>query len=215
MSLDFSDLREKMVVEQIEGRGIKEPSVLEAFRSIPRERFVPAHMRSLSYEDHPLSIGFAQTISQPYMVALMTEVLGVAAGEKILEIGTGSGYQAAILAFLGAKVFSIERLPDLARRAEEIVNELKLKVALRVADGTLGWEEEAPFDGMIVTAASYKVPEPLLDQLAPGGRIIIPLGGELSQTLTRVTRDQAGTIAEEKVCGCVFVPLIGRHAFKK
>ena len=215
MSLDFELLRKRMVDEQIESRGIKDAAVLEAFRKVPRERFVPDHIRSAAYEDHPLSIGFGQTISQPYIVALMTEVLAPCAGEKILEVGTGSGYQAAILAFLGAKVYSVERLPDLGKRASQAFKDLGLEVEVLIADGSLGWQEKAPFSGIMITAASYKIPQPLLDQLDDRARMVVPLGGELSQTLTKIEKDRSGAVTEEKVCGCVFVPLIGRHGFKQ
>lgn len=215
MNLDFDLLRKKMIAEQMESRGITDAKVLEAFANIPREKFVPEQMRNVAYEDHPLSIGFNQTISQPYMVALMTQVLAPCPGEKILEVGTGSGYQAAVLAYLGARVYSLERLPDLARRARQVLKDLEFEVEVLITDGTLGWEEKAPFSGIIITAASYKVPQPLLDQLDKGGRIVVPLGGELSQTLTRIEKGQDGASREEKVCGCVFVPLIGEHGFKQ
>jgi protein-L-isoaspartate(D-aspartate) O-methyltransferase len=215
MNTNFQVLREKMVGDQIASRGIANLDVRRAFLEVPREKFVPENMRNLAYEDHPLSIGFGQTISQPYMVALMTEVLGPKQGEKILEIGTGSGYQAAILSCLGAKVYSVERLGQLATRAKEILEALGYSVEIKVSDGTLGWEDEAPFSAIIVTAASYKVPLPLLEQLGCGGRMVIPLGGELSQVLTLVKKDSSGNLSQEKVCGCVFVPLIGEHGFKQ
>lgn len=204
-----------MVAEQIQSRGIENAEILKAFREVPRERFLSSYAKNSSYEDHPVSIGFGQTISQPYIVALMTEVLNPLKGEKILEIGTGSGYQAAILSHLGVNLYSIERLPELAKKAREILEELGYSVKIKVDDGTLGWEKEAPFSGIIVTAASYKIPAPLFEQLGIGGRLVIPLGGELSQVLTKITKQTKERFSEEKICGCVFVPLLGEHGFKK
>lgn len=211
---DFSLLRKEMVETQLRKRGLNDERILRAFLEVPREEFVPFEKRDFAYQDLPLSIGFGQTISQPYIVALMTQVLAPQEGDKILEVGTGSGYQSAILAYLGARVYSIERMPALARRAEEVLTRLGYKVKIKVGDGTLGWKEEAPFKGIIVTAASFRLPPPLIEQLQKGGRIVIPLGGMLSQTLTLLKEDE-GTLKEEKICGCVFVPLIGEYGFKK
>jgi len=204
-----------MVREQIQRRGISNHRIIEAFLEVPREEFVPQQSRNLSYEDYPLSIGFGQTISQPYIVALMTEVLEPKEGEHILEIGTGSGYQAAILAHLGAKVCGIERVPELADRASQTLEKLGYQVGIKIGDGTLGWKEEAPFSGIIVTAASFKTPPPLLEQLKAGGRVVIPVGGMLSQTLTKIEKLDEAKFEEKKICGCIFVPLIGEYGFKK
>jgi protein-L-isoaspartate(D-aspartate) O-methyltransferase len=166
-----------MVGGQIESRGIEDPLVLDAMRSVPRHRFVPAEHRDLGYEDQPLPIGFGQTISQPYIVALMTAELGVEPGDTVLEIGTGSGYQAAVLAEMGVTVFTIEIIEELADRAATVLESLGYgNVTVRHADGYWGWEEEGPFDAIIVTAAPDHVPQPLLDQLAPGAVMVIPVG---------------------------------------
>ncbi|HEC68798.1 MAG TPA: protein-L-isoaspartate(D-aspartate) O-methyltransferase [Candidatus Omnitrophica bacterium] len=215
MRKNYSDLRREMVEEQIIARGIKDKRVISAFSEIPREEFVPFKFRDLAYRDFPLSIGYGQTISQPYMVALMTEVLDPFPGEKILEIGTGSGYQSAILAYLGAKVFSIERIPELAKKAQENLVRLGYQVQIKVGDGTLGWEEEAPFAGIIVTAGVDKVPSPLMKQLAIGGRMVIPLGGRLSQVLTKIEKLAENNFRKEEICGCIFVPLLGKYGYSR
>jgi len=210
----FSKQREEMVEYQLKRRGIRDPLVLEAFRSVPRHRFVEPGMVGSAYSDHPLPIGEGQTISQPYMVALMTQCLELKGGEKILEIGTGSGYQAAILARIAGEVYTIERIASLSERSRAILTELGYNnVHFRVGDGTLGWPEEAPYDGIIVTAGAPRVPEPLVEQLAEGGRLVIPVGGSWSQELL-VVRKMEGEIVEQEVCGCVFVPLIGEHGWK-
>ncbi len=211
----YSILREEMVGDQILSRGIKDERIIRAFLNVPREEFVPEELRDLAYRDSPLSIGFEQTISQPYMVALMTEVLDPSPGEKILEIGTGSGYQSAILAYLGAKVFSIERVSQLAEKAKDALSKLGYQVKIKVGDGTTGWKEEAPFSGIIVTAGVDKVPPPLIEQLEIGGRIVIPLGNRFSQTLTKIEKLSQGRIREERICGCIFVPLIGKYGFSR
>ena len=166
-----------MVTDQIEGRGVADPAVLAAMRAVPRHRFVPDELLSQAYADHPLPIGYGQTISQPYIVALMTEALRLKPGERVLEIGTGSGYQAAILAELGVDTYTIEIIPELAQQAEARLAELGYSgVHVRQADGYFGWEENAPFDAIIVTAAPDHLPQPLANQLANGGRLIIPIG---------------------------------------
>ena len=180
--------RERMVHRQIAARGVRDPRVLRALREVPRERFVPDDVRELAFEDSPLPIGHGQTISQPYIVAYMTEALALEGDEKVLEIGTGSGYQAAVLAELVPEVFTIEIVAPIAERARETLVELGYdNVHVRAGDGYRGWPEEAPFDAIILTAAPEEVPEPLLEQLAVGGRMILPLGGG-SQELVRIER---------------------------
>jgi len=214
-TIDFAGLREKMVYEQMVKRGIDDERVLETFRSVPREKFVPVDEIKYAYEDYPLSIGMGQTISQPYMVALMTQLLALRGRERILEIGTGSGYQAAILAAMGAEVFSVERLVPLAERAKELFHELGYEVFVHTGDGTLGWKNYAPYDRIIVTAATFEVPSPLREQLKVGGRIIIPLGASLHQDLTVIYRISEKEFKEEKGCGCVFVPLVGKYGYQE
>jgi protein-L-isoaspartate(D-aspartate) O-methyltransferase len=211
--LDSAEARERMVEDQIACRGIHDPQVIEAFRRVPREMFVPEAVRSSAYEDHPLSIGCGQTISQPYMVALMTQELRLEPGQRVLEIGTGSGYQTAILDELGAEVFTVERIAELSDRARQVLTHAGYtRIRYHVGDGTLGWHEEAPFDRILVTAGAPHVPQPLVDQLAEGGRLVVPVGGYGYQDLTVVTR-QAGQVCQQGVCGCVFVKLIGREGW--
>jgi protein-L-isoaspartate(D-aspartate) O-methyltransferase len=205
---DFLAARLRMVSEQIERRGVRDPRVIEAMRRVPRERFVPEAMREHAYEDGPLPIGGGQTISQPYIVAFMTEAARVGPGAKVLEVGTGSGYQAAVLAEMGAKVFSIEILPDLAERARRSLGEAGHGgVQVRIADGYLGWPGEAPFDAILVTAAPADIPPPLLEQLATGGRLVIPVGSG-TQDLVRVTRTTGG-FHRESLLPVRFVPMTG------
>lgn len=201
--------RERMVATQIEARGIRDPKVLAAMRKVPRHRFVPADMRRHAYEDGPLPIGEGQTISQPYIVALMTELAEVDPGDKVLEIGTGSGYQAAILGEIAPHVFTIEILPMLAARAEEVLREMGyLDVVVRVGDGYLGWPEHAPFDAIVVTAAPPEIPKALVDQLAEGGVMVVPVGPEGGfQELVRV-RKRGGKVHTEKGIPVRFVPMI-------
>jgi protein-L-isoaspartate(D-aspartate) O-methyltransferase len=210
----FREARQLMVETQIKRRGVSDPQVLSAMDKIPRHRFVPRHLWEQAYSDYPLPIGEDQTISQPYIVALMTETLELTGSEKVLELGTGSGYQAAILAELAARVYTIERLPSLARAAEQVLSDLGYtNVQVRVSDGTLGWLEEAPFDGILVTAGSPQVPPPLVEQLAIGGRLVIPVGDSYTQTLTRVRRTPEG-LKYEYLGGCRFVKLIGKHGWE-
>ncbi|MBA2566095.1 MAG: protein-L-isoaspartate(D-aspartate) O-methyltransferase [Gemmatimonadetes bacterium] len=199
-----------MVDEQIRRRGVAREDVLAALRRVPRHVFVPEEYLDLAYDDRPLPIGRDQTISQPYMVGYMTEALEVARGDRVLEIGLGSGYQAAVLCELGAEVHSIEILPELARRSTRILEEQGYEaVHVRIGDGRGGWPEAAPFDGIIATAAPAEVPQPLLDQLAPGGRMVIPVGGSM-QELRRVRRSADGTRFEQEVLmGVRFVPMTG------
>jgi protein-L-isoaspartate(D-aspartate) O-methyltransferase len=203
-----------MVERQLKPRGIYKEAVLRAFADVPRHRFVGPDLRHSAYADHPLPIGEGQTISQPYMVALMTQCLEPKPGDRVLEIGTGSGYQTAILATISADLFTVERIPSLTKNAEKILRELGYNnVRFLVGDGTKGWPEEAPFDGIVVTAGAPRLPEPLVEQLAEGGRLVIPVGGSWSQDLM-VVRKAQGKIEEEIVCGCVFVPLVGEFGWK-
>lgn len=212
--IDFPKARLKMVEEQIISRGIEDPRVIAAMKKVPRHLFVEEALQSQAYSDHPLPIGEKQTISQPYMVALMTEALQLNGREKVLEIGAGSGYQAAILAELAAKVFSIERIRSLAIKARKLLYELGyFNVEIRVSDGTYGWLEESPFDGIIVTAGSPDIPQPLIDQLAMGGRLVIPVGDAYVQDLIRVTQTEEG-IRREDLGGCRFVKLIGKYGWE-
>jgi len=210
----YATLRERMVTEQLlaspDGRiPIRDPRVVEAMRRVPRHAFVPVSLRHLAYTDQPLPIGHDQTISQPYIVALMTELAQVSPGEKVLEIGTGSGYQAAVLAELTRQVFSIEILEPLANQAMQTLKDLGITdVQVRVGDGYLGWPEETPFDAILVTAAAPRVPEPLVEQLAINGRLVIPLG-ERFQELVVFTNTPTGLI-QEAVIPVRFVPMVGQ-----
>jgi protein-L-isoaspartate(D-aspartate) O-methyltransferase len=206
---NFEILRSDMVEKQLKARNIKSEAVLDAMRTVPRHLFVPDHLRSVAYSDSPLPIGLGQTISQPYIVAFMTEQLQPVPGMKILEIGTGSGYQAAILAYLGCKVFTIELLEELSARAEKILAELNFNnVKIKCGNGYLGWPEEAPFDAVIVTAAPEKIPEKLIEQLKDEGKMIIPVGKVNSvQLLKRITKKDNGII-EEDLLQVRFVPMV-------
>jgi protein-L-isoaspartate(D-aspartate) O-methyltransferase len=204
----FARQREKMVREQIEERGMRDARVLEALGAVPRHEFVPEGQRRHAYEDRPLPIGHAQTISQPYVVAVMTEVLRVGADDKVLEIGTGSGYQAAVLAKLAREVYSIEIVEPLAERARSDLKRLGYdNVHVRAGDGYQGWPEHAPFDAIIVTAAPDHVPQPLVDQLAVGGRLVIPVG-RFFQELILIEKDAEG-VRRQKLMGVRFVPMTG------
>ena len=211
--MDLPKVRLKMVEEQIVSRGIKDPRVISAMKKVPRHLFVEEALQSQAYSDHPLPIGEKQTISQPYMVALMTEALQLEK-EKVLEIGAGSGYQTAILAELAEKVFSIERIRSLAIKARQLLYELGyFNVEIKIFDGTHGWMEEAPFDAIIVTAGAPDIPQPLLDQLAIDGRLVIPVGDAYAQDLMRVTKTKEG-IKKEELGGCRFVKLIGKYGWE-
>jgi len=206
--------RERMVAHQLESRGIRDPRILEAFRRVPRHEFVPADLVSKAYTDNPLPIGERQTISQPFMVAVMTQLAEIEPGQKVLELGTGSGYQTAIIAELGAVVYSVERIPELQHSAAERLARLGYSdVQLMVANGTLGWPEHAPYDAIIVTAGAPDVPQPLLDQLAVGGRLVIPVEEDLAQVLLVVRRTPEG-FEYRRGERCTFVPLIGEHGWK-
>ncbi len=205
---DWAALRERMVRTQIEARGVHDPLVLEAMRKVPRHEFVPEGVRNQAYADSPLPIGESQTISQPYIVALMTELLEVGPGTRVLEIGTGSGYQSAVLAAMGVEVFTIEIRSRLCQEAARRLDRLGYHaVHVRCGDGYAGWPEEAPFDGIIVTAAPERIPEPLLDQLAVGGHMVIPVGA-FYQELKVITRTPEG-FSERSVIPVRFVPMTG------
>ena len=213
--MDYTALRNRMVEEQLIPRGISNERVLEAFRTVERHMFIPVELQDSAYEDHPLPIGEGQTISQPYMVALMTQCLDLKGDEKILEIGTGSGYQAAILATIVKEVYSVERVELLAKRAESVLKKLGYNnVKIKVGDGTLGWREYAPYDGIIVTAAAPKIPDTYTEQLNIEGKLVIPTGTMFSQILTVAEKKTDGIQARE-ICGCVFVPLVGKDGWKE
>lgn len=208
-------LRNKMAEEQLIPRGIVDERLLGVFRRVPRHIFVPNVRLADAYGDFPLSVGGGQTISQPYIVALMTQLLNLKANEKILEIGTGSGYQTSILADLTKEVYSVERIAVLAETARSRLGELGYKnVRIRVGDGTEGWDEFAPYDGIIVTAGAPAIPAPLVEQLAEGGRMVIPVGDTFSQML-KVVKRSAGEVITEDISGCMFVPLIGKYGWRR
>jgi protein-L-isoaspartate(D-aspartate) O-methyltransferase len=203
-----------MVDEQLVRRGITDPRVLNAMRRVPRHLFVEEALQDRAYGDHPLPIGEQQTISQPYMVALMTQLLELQGAEKVLEVGTGSGYQTAVLAELARRVCSIERRPALAARARARLEQLGYtNVWIRVGNGTLGWPDEAPFDRILVTAGAPSVPPPLFEQLVEGGRMVVPVGDCASQTLT-VVENRGGTMRLSTHGECLFVKLVGRYAWE-
>jgi len=215
MTHNFQKARDRMVETQLIPRGIHDPRVLAAMRKVPRHLFVSEALQGQAYADHPLPIGDKQTISQPYIVALMTEALQLQGTEKVLEIGTGSGYQTAILAELADTVFSIERLPSLLHRARKTLEQLGYRnVVLKVGDGTVGWPEEAPFDAILVSAGAPQVPQPLVDQLAVGGRLIVPVGDRLTQELVLVERVPEG-IRKSHLGGCRFVDLVGKWGWEE
>jgi protein-L-isoaspartate(D-aspartate) O-methyltransferase len=207
-----------MVQEQIIARGVNDQRVIEAMLKIPRHIFVQEAMSAQAYSDSPLPIGEKQTISQPYMVALMTELLNLSGREKVLEVGTGSGYQAAVLAVLSERVCTVERIRQLAIRARKCLDSLKLfNVMLKINDSEgspVGWAEEAPFDAILVTAGAPDVPEILIDQLAPGGRLVIPVGNESEQRLIKIVKLDDGTLETIPSIGCRFVPLIGKQGWR-
>ena len=207
----FTQARQRMVTTQIAGRGIRDSAVLSAMAEVPRHLFIPANLHKKAYADHPLPIGEGQTISQPYIVALMTAILGVSDQQRILEIGTGSGYQTAVLAELAGRVYSLEIKPGLHRRASELLNALEYgNIHTRQADGYYGWPQAAPFDGIMITAAVDHIPPPLLLQLKEGGQLVMPLGSPFGvQNLVRVTRHGRDHTVEQ-ICGVLFVPMTGR-----
>jgi protein-L-isoaspartate(D-aspartate) O-methyltransferase len=211
----YEQLRERMVATQIEARGVKDARVLEAMRRVPRHHFVEEALWERSYDDHPLPIGEGQTISQPYMVAVMTEALKLKGSEKILEIGTGSGYQTAIIAELSEQVFTIERIDKLTKMARRNLDRLGYtNVVFRTGDGTIGWQDQAPFGGILVTAGAPAVPKFLFQQLAEGGRMVVPIGGMHGQELV-VIQKKDGQPVKKRYFGCVFVPLIGKDGWER
>jgi protein-L-isoaspartate(D-aspartate) O-methyltransferase len=211
-----SSKRQYMVDTQIVSRGIKNQRVIEAMRKVPRHLFLDEALWPQAYEDHPLPIGEKQTISQPYIVALMTEALNLTGKEKVLEIGSGSGYQTAILAELAEQVYTIERIPAIAKRARKTFDQLQYKnIVITIRDGSSGWKEHSPYDGIIVTAASPSPPKPLLEQLATGGRLVIPVGKEFSQELMIYIKEDGEEFKQENYGGCRFVKLVGEHGWKK
>lgn len=215
MRNDYSSLRTRMVETQIISRGVKDRRVIEAMRKVPRHAFLDEALWPQAYEDYPSPIGEKQTISQPYIVALMTELLQLNGDEKILEIGTGSGYQTAILAEIVEQVYSIERIPSLAKRARKILDDLGYSnIVITINDGTLGWREHSPYDGVIVTAAAPIPPQALLKQLKIGSHLVIPVGEEYTQDLIVYTRDGEELFNRENHGGCRFVKLIGEQGWK-
>lgn len=213
--INYEKERSRMVDEQIAGRGVKDERVLAVMRKLPRHEFLPEGIRGMAYNDSALPIGEGQTMSQPYMVALMTELLELKGTERVLEIGTGSGYQAAVLAELCQKVYTVERIKMIADKARVTLDRLGYKsVAIKIYDGTYGWKEMAPYDAIIVTAGSPDIPAPLVEQLKAGGRMVIPVGDRYGQQLVTVVKTAEGTITERSI-PCVFVPLIGNHGWKE
>ncbi len=215
MNHDYRLARERMVKKQLIPRGITDKKVLAAMGKIQRHLFMEEALVGEAYNDHPLPIGHKQTISQPYIVALMTQALELTGNEKTLEIGTGSGYQTAVLAELSSRVYTIERIRVLMERARHMLQELGYtNVLFKSYDGTLGWEEYSPYDAIIITAGAPAVPEPLLEQLADGGRMIVPVGDKFSQELIRITR-RKDSFDKKSLGGCRFVDLIGAHGWKE
>lgn len=211
--MTFDEERARMVAEQLRARGLTDERVLAAFRKVPRHLFIQQESRHEAYTDHPLPIGGGQTISQPYIVALMAQTLCLKGHERVLEIGTGSGYQTAILAELALEVFSVERLPELLAQARGRLDALGyLNVRVSAGNGSLGWPEHAPYDAIIVSAAAPDVPPPLVDQLGEGGRMVLPIGQPQAQTLVCAQKHR-GTVQHHEVASCVFVPLIGEHGW--
>jgi len=213
--LSYTKAREQMVRQQITARGIRARRVLAAMRTVPRHLFVPEDLHHLAYYDSPLSIGLGQTISQPYIVALMTEALELKEHENVLEIGTGSGYQAAILGQLVKHVYTVERIQELATRAQDLFRQLCYdNISVRVDDGTKGWPEHAPYQAVIITAASPDVPKPLTEQLAEGGRLVGPIGGSWTQSLIQIHK-QGGDLNSRELTTVAFVPLIGEYGWSE
>jgi protein-L-isoaspartate(D-aspartate) O-methyltransferase len=213
--MNFATARRRMVERHIQGRGITDPLVIEAMSQVPRHLFVEEALQGQAYSDYPLPIGEKQTISQPFIVALMTQSLQLKGGEKVLEIGTGSGYQAAVLARIASRVYTVERFPALARRARRILDAIGANnVIIRLNDGTCGWEDEAPFDAIIITAGAPSIPLQYREQLAVGGRLVIPVGTLGTQVLKRVVRVGEKEYVEEDLLDCRFVPLVGRFGWE-
>jgi protein-L-isoaspartate(D-aspartate) O-methyltransferase len=207
--------RTAMVSEQLRRRGISDPRVLDVMGRIPRERFIPERLESQAYADRPLAIGHGQTISQPYMVALMSEALSLTGCERVLEVGTGSGYQTAVLAAIAAEVVTVERIPELAKATQALLADMGIRnVTCAVSDGSLGYSKEAPYDRILVAAAAPEVPQILVDQLRDPGILVIPCGSRAEQVLYRV-RKQDGLVDRADLISCVFVPLIGKHGWNE
>lgn len=212
----FEYLRQKMVEEQLMGRDITDRKVLDVFRRVLRHKFVDAKIYKDAYNDFPLPIGKGQTISQPYIVALMVQLLDIQKDDKVLEIGTGSGYETAILAELAGKVFSVERIEVLAKDAEKILDEMGYdNIQIKRGDGTLGWQDFAPFNKIVVTASAEKAPEPLLQQLDKNGKMVMPVGPRFTQGLLVLEKDSIGSVTQKYICGCTFVPLIGEYGWRE
>ncbi|MFC1650634.1 protein-L-isoaspartate(D-aspartate) O-methyltransferase [Candidatus Latescibacterota bacterium] len=211
--MDYEVARARMLKEQLIKRGIVDERVITAMGSVPRHFFVDQAFWPRAYGDYPLPIGNDQTISQPYIVALMSQELNLGAGSKVLEIGTGSGYQSAVLAVMGINVFTIERYSELSEKAEAIVKELGINdISFKVGDGTVGWTEESPFDGIIVTAGAPEVPDDMINQLSIGGRLIIPVGDRISQRMQVIEKGE-NIIEKREITGCTFVPLVGKQGW--
>ena len=211
--MSFEEARERMIEGQLKARGVNDARLLEAFRKVPRHLFIPPEVQQEAYADHPLPIGAGQTISQPYIAALMVEQLRLKGHERVLEIGTGSGYQTAILAELALEIFSVERLPELLVSVRERLSAMGyLNIHLTTGNGSLGWSEHAPFDAILVSAAAPDVPAPLLEQLAEGGRMVLPIGSPHSQMLVTVEQ-RHGLTTQREIASCVFVPLIGEYGW--
>ncbi len=213
-ALKYTRQRRDMVERQIKARGITDPAVIAALEKVPRHLFVSEALTDRAYGDFPLPIGEEQTISQPYIVAEMTQALALTNQDRVLEIGTGSGYQAAILAEIAFRVYTVERIHNLLIKAKRLFDKLKYhNIVTRYSDGTLGWEEQSPFDAIIVTAGAPKIPKELVNQLAPGGRMVIPVGDQYVQELIKIYKDEKG-IRQTSLGGCRFVKLIGEDGWK-
>lgn len=210
----WESARERMVATQIAARGVGDEQVLAAMRRVPRHLFVPAEVRGSAYSDYPLPIGHGQTISQPYIVAMMTSLLQIQPDDRLLEIGSGSGYQAAVLGILAREVISIERIPEVAQLAKKNLDDAGItNVTVVIGDGTLGFPGGAPYDGVLITAATPSIPSPLVEQLAEGGRLVAPVGSRDLQELVRLTR-KGHDLTRESFGGVVFVPLLGEYGWK-
>jgi protein-L-isoaspartate(D-aspartate) O-methyltransferase len=210
----YEEARDRMVQDQLVSRGIKDPRVLASMSKVPRHLFVSEELRDRAYGDHPLAIGNDQTISQPYMVALMVEALGLKGEERVLEVGTGSGYEAAILAELCGQLFTVELVEELALRARARLDNLGYRnVSIQVGDGTLGWEQHAPFDAVVISAGAPCIPRPLLEQLRPGGCLLLPMGEEALQSLVRIRKGSEG-LTEDYLGECRFVKLMGTYGWE-
>ena len=213
---DLSDMRRRMVIDQLSGRDIKDRKILDVFERVPRHKFIDKKFCKDAYADYPLPIDSGQTISQPYMVALMVQLLDIKDTDKVLEVGTGSGYETAILAELAKEVFSVERFKNLTENSGSVLKEMGYaNIRLKTGDGTIGWSEFEPFDKIVVTAAGETVPGMLMEQLNSPGKLVVPVGSKFSQTLLLLEKTAKGDVVEKSICGCTFVPLIGKYGQKK